>query len=102
MMTAFAEATDATEEARSPYLSVDPAPAMSEALPTTELRALLLDEELDMFQRYAALFSLRNKGGPEEVDAMTAAFKSSRRVRTWAWLVTNERVSQTPSHPRLR
>jgi hypothetical protein len=78
MSAQVASGSGAVAGESSPYLSVDPAPAMREDHPTAELRALLLDEQLDMFQRYAALFSLRNKGGVEEVAAMTAAFQSSR------------------------
>ena len=31
-----------------------------------------------MFERYKALFTLRNRGGPEELEALTAVFKASR------------------------
>eukprot|EP00850_Spirogloea_muscicola_P023393 SM000353S13169 [mRNA] locus=s353:71036:73341:- [translate_table: standard] len=60
-------------ESRSPYLSVDPAPAAKAGSTTAELRKLLLDERADMFDRYAALFGLRNKGGPAEVGAIVEA-----------------------------
>eukprot|EP00241_Pyramimonas_parkeae_P006566 CAMPEP_0114230268 /NCGR_PEP_ID=MMETSP0058-20121206/3374_1 /TAXON_ID=36894 /ORGANISM="Pyramimonas parkeae, CCMP726" /LENGTH=340 /DNA_ID=CAMNT_0001341447 /DNA_START=41 /DNA_END=1063 /DNA_ORIENTATION=- len=64
-------------KANSPYLSVDPAPALSSDVSTSELRAILLNEEEDMFQRYAALFALRNQGGKEAVDALTESLTSS-------------------------
>eukprot|EP00850_Spirogloea_muscicola_P023653 SM000375S13732 [mRNA] locus=s375:27314:29736:+ [translate_table: standard] len=63
-------------ESRSPYLSVDPAPAAKAGSTTAELRKLLLDERADMFDRYAALFGLRNKGGPAEVGAIVEALAS--------------------------
>lgn len=66
---------DATNE-ESPYFSVDPAPALPASTPTEKLREVLLDENERMFDRYAALFALRNKGGPEAVAALGAVFKS--------------------------
>ncbi|KAG1674938.1 hypothetical protein FOA52_014731 [Chlamydomonas sp. UWO 241] len=64
---------DATNE-ESPYFSVDPTPALPTSTPTEELRASLLDENARMFDRYAALFALRNKGGPEAVKALGDVF----------------------------
>ena len=53
--------TSAVEESASPYLSVDPAPAAPTSTPTQQLRAALLDERAPIFERYQALFALRNK-----------------------------------------
>ena len=53
--------TGAAEESASPYLSVDPAPAAPASTPTEQLRATLLDERAPIFERYRALFALRNK-----------------------------------------
>ncbi|KAG2501308.1 hypothetical protein HYH03_001106 [Edaphochlamys debaryana] len=64
---------EATNE-ESPYYSVDPAPALPASTPTEELRAALLDEQRRMFDRYSALFALRNKGGKEAVAALGAVF----------------------------
>ena len=36
-------------------------------------RKTLLDEKEDMYERYAALFSLRNRGGKEAVRAIISA-----------------------------
>ena len=62
----------------SGYTSTDPAPPVdvaSKARPSVaELRARLLDRSLPMFQRMRAVFSLRNRGGPEAVEALAAAF----------------------------
>ena len=49
------------EESASPYLSVDPAPAAPASTPTAQLRSSLLDEHAPIFERYRALFGLRNK-----------------------------------------
>lgn len=70
---------DATEgnqgEDKSPYLSVDPTPAAPASTPTDELKAMLVNEEASMFDRYRALFALRNRGGADQVSAIGAAFK---------------------------
>ncbi|GFR42487.1 hypothetical protein Agub_g3282 [Astrephomene gubernaculifera] len=58
----------------SPYYSVDPTPALPAGTPTEELRAILLDERKRMFDRYSALFALRNKGGKDAVSALGAVF----------------------------
>ena len=53
------------------YLSVDPAPA-ADAAPTPELRATLLDRELPLFERYRAMFALRNAATRGDEAALTA------------------------------
>lgn len=66
----------------SGYTSTDPAPpqdvaaASAAGRPTVaQLRAQLLDRSLPMFQRMRAVFSLRNRGGAEAVEALAAAFE---------------------------
>ena len=59
----------------SPFDSVDPAPP-SEDSNVSSLRETLGDENEKMFQRMRALFALRNIGGHDSVDALTAAFSS--------------------------
>ena len=51
----------------SPYNSVDPAPAhpAHEKLAAKEIGDILCDESLPLFERYRAMFSLRNKGTDE-------------------------------------
>jgi len=58
----------------NPYLSVDPTPALPASTPMAELRARLLDEGAPMFERYRALFAVRNKGGAEAVQVLGEAF----------------------------
>ncbi|XP_051495800.1 deoxyhypusine hydroxylase [Apus apus] len=53
----------------SPYLSVDPAPPAEET-DVAELRRALLDESRPLFERYRAMFALRNLGGPAAVLAL--------------------------------
>jgi len=53
----------------NPYCSVDPAPpATRKSIP--ELRDSLLDESLPLFERYRAMFALRNLGSEEAVLAL--------------------------------
>ncbi|XP_041862996.1 deoxyhypusine hydroxylase [Melanotaenia boesemani] len=54
---------------KNPYCSVDPAPpALKKSVP--ELRSALLDESLPLFERYRAMFALRNIGTEEAVVAL--------------------------------
>jgi deoxyhypusine monooxygenase len=61
------------------YTSVDPAPpldgkAADHRARVAELRARLADTALPMFQRMRCVFTLRNLGGPDAVDALAACF----------------------------
>lgn len=67
-------ASEASESGERRYLSVDPAPAASRSVPTSALRELLLDESAPIFERYRAMFGLRDRGGPEAVEALAAGF----------------------------
>ncbi|KAJ7992939.1 hypothetical protein DPEC_G00267270 [Dallia pectoralis] len=53
----------------NPYCSVDPAPAAQKKT-VSELRTQLLDESLALFERYRAMFALRNLGTEEAVLAL--------------------------------
>ncbi|XP_044501501.1 deoxyhypusine hydroxylase [Mangifera indica] len=55
---------------KSPFMSVDPAAPTSLCCSVDELREVLLDEAKGMYERYAALFALRNNGGDEAVSAI--------------------------------
>ncbi|KAL5561850.1 hypothetical protein UlMin_031597 [Ulmus minor] len=55
---------------RSPFMSVDPAGAATTCSSVHQLREILLDEEKGMYERYGALFALRNNGGDEAVTAI--------------------------------
>ncbi|KAF8388207.1 hypothetical protein HHK36_026873 [Tetracentron sinense] len=54
----------------SPFLSVDPAAPASSSFSVDQLRQVLLNEEKGMYERYAALFGLRNQGGDGAVSAI--------------------------------
>lgn len=53
----------------NPYCSVDPAPPAARKS-VSELRTQLLDESLPLFERYRAMFALRNLGTEEAVLAL--------------------------------
>ncbi|XP_061457445.1 deoxyhypusine hydroxylase [Rhineura floridana] len=57
------------EPAASPYSSVDPAPPAEEG-DVELLRQALLDESRPLFERYRAMFALRNIGGESAVLAL--------------------------------
>lgn len=53
----------------NPYKSVDPAPSTGK-MDVEDLEKILLDDTLPLFQRYRAMFSLRNLGTTEAVKAL--------------------------------
>ncbi|XP_063608349.1 deoxyhypusine hydroxylase-like [Penaeus indicus] len=63
-------------ESDGKFLSVDPTPPSTETS-TEKLREILLDESLPLFDRYRAMFSLRNMNTPESAKALSAGFKCS-------------------------
>ncbi|NXE84426.1 DOHH hydroxylase, partial [Cochlearius cochlearius] len=63
------------EPCASPYLSVDPAPPAEET-DVTKLRETLLDESRALFDRYRAMFALRNLGGQAAVLALADGLRS--------------------------
>jgi deoxyhypusine monooxygenase len=56
----------------SPFMSVDPAPPSSSVDPE-QLRSNLLNHNLTLFQRYTALFALRNLGTPRAIEILSEA-----------------------------
>ncbi|THG98821.1 hypothetical protein EW026_g3449 [Hermanssonia centrifuga] len=75
-----------SQEGDQLYTSVDPAPATSGLLSgkgapadasesnIAKLKAQLLDTNISLFERYRAMFALRNIGTPAAVDALAAGF----------------------------
>ncbi|NXE30509.1 DOHH hydroxylase, partial [Ardeotis kori] len=63
------------EPCASPYLSVDPAPPAEET-DVAKLRETLLDESLPLFDRYRAMFALRNLGSRAAVLALADGLRS--------------------------
>jgi deoxyhypusine monooxygenase len=61
----------------SPYLSIDPVPPAQAGTAWASLRDTLLDENAPMFERYRALFAVRNNGGPEAAMLCAEALQSS-------------------------
>nr|DAD19835.1 TPA_asm: hypothetical protein HUJ06_021298 [Nelumbo nucifera] len=54
----------------SPFLSVDPAMPACSSSSVDQLREVLLNEEKGMYERYGALFALRNDGGDGAISAI--------------------------------
>jgi len=69
----FLENKQTTEADATIYMSVDPAPPYPPA-PVQELKAKLLDQNLSIFNRYRALFALRDAGSEEAILALCEAF----------------------------
>ena len=73
---AAGEAGAGAREEANPYHSVDPAPAKRVITPAEvpAFAAQLLDASLPLFERYKAMFSLRNAGSKAAVLALCAGF----------------------------
>ncbi|KAJ0255490.1 Deoxyhypusine hydroxylase [Hirschfeldia incana] len=67
--------SDTTE--RSPFMSVDPAAPAAAFSSVQQLRQILMDETKGMYERYAALFALRNNGGEEAVSAIVESLSAN-------------------------
>ena len=55
---------------------MDPAPPADPAIPLGALCNILLDEDAPIFERYRAMFALRNLGGRDAVHALGASLMS--------------------------
>ncbi|KAL0714720.1 hypothetical protein Bca4012_021699 [Brassica carinata] len=71
-----AEKVSDTSE-RSPFMSVDPAAPAVAFSSVHQLRQILLDETKSMYERYAALFALRNHGGEDAVSAIVDSLSAN-------------------------
>jgi deoxyhypusine monooxygenase len=63
----------------NPYLSIDPAPPSKQNVPIPELRRILCDVNAPLFERYRAMFSLRNRGTEEAVLALGEALVTDNK-----------------------
>ncbi|XP_041978433.1 deoxyhypusine hydroxylase [Aricia agestis] len=61
---------------RSKFASIDPAPPSAEDN-VENLRQILIDESKTLFERYRAMFSLRNLGTTESINALGEGFRAS-------------------------
>lgn len=68
--------SDSTDLSKSIYSSIDPAPPSSSAS-IPDLKAVLNDSKLKLFERYRAMFALRNIGTTESVLALASGFTDS-------------------------
>nr|NVI76104.1 nero [Cucujiformia] len=68
------ESEDTAVLPKNPYTSVDPAPP-AQATDVKILRSTLINEEMSLFERYRAMFALRNIGSKEAVEALGEALR---------------------------
>ena len=61
----------------SQFSSVDPAPAFNKGKSVKELSEILLNPEQTLFDRYRAMFSLRNMATPEAIDVLVQGLSCS-------------------------
>lgn len=73
-----AAADDSTAPDISPFMFVDPAAPATSCSSVDQLRELLLDEEKGMYERYAALFTLRNDGGNKAIATIIDSLGSKK------------------------
>ena len=59
----------------NPFKTNDPAPPRMKGT-MEDWATLINDESLDLFDKYRVMYSLRNKGGDEAVDALITSFQS--------------------------
>ena len=69
------ESEDKAEATHNPYESVDPAPAASAAKTPTELGDDLMNTDLPLYERYRAMFALRNMGDDACVAQLVRGLK---------------------------
>lgn len=67
------------EESSSPYNAVDPTPSYPETTSLDELKSIYLNESKCLFERYRALFTLRNMGTPEAIEIICQGFFGTPR-----------------------
>jgi deoxyhypusine monooxygenase len=75
-MDYFARLPEAEQPSR--FQSVDPTPPYPSATPLQELSDTLEDEAALLFNRYRALFALRNRGGDAAVASLARCLRSSQ------------------------
>nr|NVI76098.1 nero [Cucujiformia] len=59
---------------KKPYNSIDPAPPSTKT-DINDLKATLIDDKVSLFERYRAMFALRNIGSTEAIKALGEALK---------------------------
>nr|NVI76150.1 nero [Cucujiformia] len=59
---------------KNPYSSVDPAPPAN-IQRVSQLNSILINEKISLFERYRAMFALRNIGSKDAIEALGSALK---------------------------
>jgi deoxyhypusine monooxygenase len=78
-MKYVAEKSEASKDFNHSYLSVDPAPAHEES-DVKKLQLILNDQKLTLFDRYRAMFKLRDIGSEEAIQALVSGFADESPV----------------------
>ncbi|OMJ09399.1 Deoxyhypusine hydroxylase [Smittium culicis] len=58
------------------YGSIDPVPSLQRGKSVSELRDIISDQKADLFDRYTAMFALRDDATPAAVEALVEALES--------------------------
>lgn len=66
------------QESQSVYDTVDPTPSYPDSMSITQLKSIYLDEKRSLFDRYRALFTLRNIGTSEAIAVICEGFFGSQ------------------------
>lgn len=67
-----------SQDSLSPYDTVDPTPSYPSSMSVEQLRSIYLDEKRSLFDRYRALFTLRNIGSKDAIMAICEGFFGSK------------------------
>ena len=70
--------------------SVDPVPAMDESVETETLADIILDDAADIWDRYAAMFALRNRA--QKTYGLTKKTKENQYISTCSGLIFKQMV----------
>ncbi|XP_039190723.1 deoxyhypusine hydroxylase [Crotalus tigris] len=89
-----------TNSAVNPYCSVDPAPPAEEK-DVGKLRLTLLDESRSLFERYQAMFALRNMGGEAAVLALADGLRCGSALFRHEIAYVLGQMQQEASIPQL-
>ncbi|TPX30644.1 hypothetical protein SmJEL517_g05834 [Synchytrium microbalum] len=90
-----------SEDTSSMYTSIDPAPPSTIPKTTAQLKETLLDSSLPLFERYRAMFALRNRGDEESVLALAEGFKDESALFRHEIAYVFGQMQHTASIPSL-
>ncbi|XP_014471387.1 PREDICTED: deoxyhypusine hydroxylase [Dinoponera quadriceps] len=86
---------------KNPYSTVDPAPS-AEITDVDALKEILLDQSKSLFDRYRAMFSLRNLGTAESILALTKGLETGSALFKHEVAFVLGQLQEEASVPALR